>query len=138
MSKNTGKKIAIGAAVAGVAGYVAGILTAPKSGKETRQDVKNAAVKAKLSAEKQLKKLHSDLSAQIETTRQSVKKAHAGTSKEIEKALTAAAKAKDKVRTTLTAIHEGGAEDQDLDAAVKEAKAALAHLRSYAKRNVEK
>ena len=59
MAKNTGKWAA-GAVVAGVAGYVAGILTAPKSGKETREDIKHAATKAKTEAEKKLKELHSD------------------------------------------------------------------------------
>jgi gas vesicle protein len=44
MSKS---KIALGAVFATVAGFVAGVLTAPKSGKETRADIKDAAVKAK-------------------------------------------------------------------------------------------
>ena len=40
MSKDsTGKKVAVGAVVAAAAGFVAGILTAPKSGKETREEV---------------------------------------------------------------------------------------------------
>jgi gas vesicle protein len=34
--ENTGKKIALGAAVAGVVGYLGGILTAPKSGRSRR------------------------------------------------------------------------------------------------------
>lgn len=40
-------KFAVGALVAAAAGFVAGILTAPKSGKETREDLKYAALKAK-------------------------------------------------------------------------------------------
>jgi Gas vesicle protein len=40
-------KIAAGAAVAAVAGFVSGILLAPKSGKETREDIKKAAVTTK-------------------------------------------------------------------------------------------
>ena len=42
-------------------GYLAGILTAPKSGKETREDIKDTAVKTYSEAEKQLKKLHTEL-----------------------------------------------------------------------------
>lgn len=135
MSKDTGKKIAIGAAIAGVAGYLAGVLTAPKSGKETRADVKNAAVQAKLRAEKQLKKLHSDLSVQIDKAVQQAHRAKKGTKQELDKAIKAATQAKEKARTVLTAVHEGGAEDKDLDAAVKDAKTALSHLQTFIKRN---
>ncbi len=40
-------KFALGAVVAAAAGFVAGILTAPKSGKETRDEIKDKAVKTK-------------------------------------------------------------------------------------------
>ena len=40
-------KIALGAMIGAVAGFVTGILIAPKSGKETRQDIKKGAIKAK-------------------------------------------------------------------------------------------
>jgi gas vesicle protein len=43
-------KFAIGALLGAAAGFVAGILTAPKSGKETREDIKDTAVKAKNTA----------------------------------------------------------------------------------------
>jgi gas vesicle protein len=38
-----GKRLAIGALFGAAVGVVAGILTAPKSGKETRQDIKDKA-----------------------------------------------------------------------------------------------
>jgi gas vesicle protein len=40
---HTGRKIAVGSAIAGLAGYIAGVLTAPKSGQKTRQDISNKA-----------------------------------------------------------------------------------------------
>ena len=40
-------KVALGAVFGAVAGFVTGILLAPKSGKETRQDIKNTALKTK-------------------------------------------------------------------------------------------
>lgn len=40
-------KWALGAVIGAVAGFVSGVLLAPKSGKETREDVKKAGVKAK-------------------------------------------------------------------------------------------
>ncbi|MCA1806602.1 MAG: YtxH domain-containing protein, partial [Actinobacteria bacterium] len=41
---NKSGKFAIGAVFAAAAGYVTGILTAPKSGKETRKDIHDTAV----------------------------------------------------------------------------------------------
>ncbi len=43
----TKSKIALGAVVGAVAGFVTGILVAPKSGKETREEIKNGALKTK-------------------------------------------------------------------------------------------
>lgn len=40
-------KVALGAFFGAVAGLAAGLLSAPKSGKETRQDLKDAALKTK-------------------------------------------------------------------------------------------
>jgi len=40
-------KIAFGAVVGAVAGFVTGVLVAPKSGKETRNDIKDVTSKAK-------------------------------------------------------------------------------------------
>lgn len=131
MSKGEGKKIAIGAAIAGVTGYLAGILTAPKSGKETREDVKNTAVKAKTEAEKQLKRLHGELTSVIETAKKGVLRAKDVADKDFDKAVEVAVKAKDKAREMLTSIHEGGSDDKDLEKAIEEANAAVNHLRSF-------
>lgn len=49
-------KIAVGAIFGAVAGFVAGVLSAPKSGKETRADIKDAAVKAKDTAVSEVSK----------------------------------------------------------------------------------
>ena len=53
MDKREKKGLALGAIVGAVVGVITGILFAPKSGKETRQDIKEATSKAaeKLSAE---------------------------------------------------------------------------------------
>jgi gas vesicle protein len=53
------KKVAIGSAIAAGVGYLTGILTAPKSGKATRQDIKKATAKKAKEAEKELKKINS-------------------------------------------------------------------------------
>ena len=45
-SKGNGGKFFLGAALGAIAGAIAGIVMAPKSGKETREDIKNASDKA--------------------------------------------------------------------------------------------
>ena len=65
------KAMATGALIAAGAGYLAGILTAPKSGKETRRDIS----KARSDSEKQLKKLHSDLNGLIKEAETKTKQA---------------------------------------------------------------
>lgn len=40
-------KVALGAAFGAVAGFITGVLMAPKSGKETREDIKDVALKTK-------------------------------------------------------------------------------------------
>lgn len=133
MDKRT-KRFAVGAVIAAAAGYVAGILTAPKSGKETREDIKETAVKTYKTAEKELKALHTELGKLVE---EAGKKAHefkGSAQKNLDKALVAAKEAKEKARQLLSAVHEGDAADQDLDLAVKEAKKAAAHLKSFLKK----
>jgi gas vesicle protein len=135
MSK--GKNFAIGAAVAGVVGYVAGILTAPKSGKETRQDIQTAAIKKKREAEKMLKKLYSDIEDLIDQGKQAASQMSAKSHEDWDKAVTVALGAKERVREVLSALHEGGADDKDLDTAIKEANSAVEHLKSYLDKNVK-
>lgn len=48
-------KFALGAIIGAAAGLVAGVLTAPKSGKETRADIKAKAEELKTDADKKLK-----------------------------------------------------------------------------------
>ncbi len=125
------KNFAIGAAIAAIGGYVAGILTAPKSGKETRQDIKNSAVKAKTDAEKKLKELNSELNAMIETGKEKAKNLKSSAKKEMDLAIEGAQKAKESARQALTAIHEGGMDDEDLQKAVEDIKKAKDHLKNY-------
>lgn len=134
MAKNVGKKVALGAVIAGLAGYVAGILTAPKSGKETRQDILNSANKAKTEAEKKLKALLSELNQKIDSTKKAGNKLTGKAKQEYEKVLESAGKAKEKAREILSAIHEGDADDPDLQQAIRDAKAALKNLEKYAKK----
>lgn len=125
------KNLAIGTLVAGAAGYVAGVLTAPKSGRETRKDIRRKAAQAKSEAEHTLKDAHSELHKLIDEANAKVKAGTAKASKEYKEAVDRASEAKQKAKNVLSAIHEGEAEDKDLQKAVKETKQAFTHLKKY-------
>lgn len=130
--KDMAKKVAIGAALTGVAGYVAGILTAPKSGKETREDIADKAKETYNAAEKELKKLHTELSDVIEeaTDRISSFKNRKG----VDAALSKGKDAKQKAREMLSTLHDGSADDKDLKNAIGDATKAIEHLREFLKK----
>lgn len=129
--KKYAKKIALTTLAAAAAGYLVGILTAPKSGKETRQDIKDTAAKGYSEAEKQLKKLHTELNQTLDEAKVKVGTLNGKAREELDAAMTAAKQGKDKAREILSAVHEGEAEDKDLQKAVKEARASLDHLKKY-------
>ncbi len=128
------KRLAIGGAVAAVAGYLAGLLTAPKSGRETREDIKKTTNASMAQAEKELKKLNTDLGKAIDEARIKGDKLGAKARNDMSEAVDKAKDTKEKVREVISAIHEGDAEDVDLKKAVKEANKALDHLREYFKK----
>src|SRR5665213_1460936 len=118
------KRLAIGSSVAAVAGYVAGVLTAPKSGKQTRDDIKVAAENSRTEAEKDLKRLHTDLDKVIKDAKTSSGKLSVKAQKELADLIEKAKDTKEKTREVISAIHEGDAEDKDLARAVKNANTA--------------
>ena len=126
-----GTKFALGTAFAAGFGYLAGILTAPKSGKETRKDIQDQAIKAQKESEKKLKELNSELTTLISSAKTKIKSAEAGAKTELQKAMDKATSAKDKSRQILSAFHEGESEDKDLQKAVSEVHNAIDHLKEY-------
>lgn len=133
MDKRTGR-FAFGALLAAAAGYVAGILTAPKSGEETRKDLKDTANKQINEIEKRLKKIHTELSSLIQDATSKAETLRGKTKKEVEDILEKAAKAKDKVRIALSGVRDGEAADKDLQKAIEEAEQAIEHLKTYLKK----
>ncbi len=131
MADHRKRNLAIGGAVVAGLSYVAGILTAPKSGKETRKDINKAAHKAMTDAERRLKLAHSELNGLLNTLSEQAKKGKTIANKELKLALQKAEVVKTKTRELLSAIHEGEASDKDLDEAVKEAKSAVTHLKTF-------
>jgi gas vesicle protein len=128
------KRVVIGSTVAAAAGYVAGILTAPKSGKQTRGDIKAAANKSRADAEKELKKLHTELDKVIKDAKSKTSKLSAKAQKELGDLLNKAKITKDKTREVISAVHEGDAEDHDLKRAIDNAHSSIEHLREYIKK----
>ncbi len=124
-------KFALGAAIAGVAGYVAGILTAPKSGKETRQDIAKKAGEVKEDAEEQLQKAQTelkDLAAKVQVKSSELSgKAKA----EYQAAVVKAKDAQNKTGEVLRAVRKGKAKNPDLDAAIKQVREAKKNLGKY-------
>jgi gas vesicle protein len=132
--KDSTKRFALGALIAGAAGYLAGLLTAPQSGKETRQDIKDTAVRGMREAERQLKKLHTELNDVLAEATERADKLSGKAKEELETAVDATRRAKETAREILSAVHEGRAEDKDLEKAIKDAQKAVAHLKGYLKK----
>jgi gas vesicle protein len=128
------KKLIIGSGIAAGAGYLAGILTAPKSGKETRGDIKDAAEKGRRDAEKELKKLLTELGDLVDEAKKKGAVAGKKGKEEMKIALEKAQDTKEKVREVLSAFHEGDAEDDDLRRAVKNANTSIQSLKKYLKK----
>lgn len=131
--KDSTRRFAIGAFVAAAAGYVTGLLTAPKSGKETREDIKEAATVGIHEAERQLKRLHTELTDVLAQAKDGSDKLSGKARDELDLAVTATKQVKEMVREILSAVHEGRADDQELQKAIGDAQDAVKHLKSYVK-----
>jgi gas vesicle protein len=131
--QNAGKKLAVSAVIAGVAGYLGGILTAPKSGKETRKQLSEEAEGLKESTEEQLEKANSELKSLIKDAKTKSVALSSQAREEFNEALLRAKDAQNKTSLTLKAVKSGEAEDPDLNKAVKQAKQAAKNLGKYFK-----
>lgn len=128
------KRFALGTLIAGAAGYVAGLLTAPKSGRATREDIKTAADNTISKTERELKKLHTELNELLAESKKRGTKVQGKAKEELDEVTDMAAKAKQKARELLSAIHEGDADNKDLQRAMTEASKAVKHLKNFLKK----
>jgi len=136
MGKDTTKKIVVGTVIGLAAGYVAGILTAPKSGKETRADIKDAGTKALRATEQRLKELYGDLGDVIEQASGAAKRLSGRGKQKMADLIEDAKDARYKVKEVLSAIRSGDADDPDLQNAVNRASEAKKHLANYLKKSI--
>jgi gas vesicle protein len=131
--EHTVRKVAIGSAFAGIAGYLAGILTAPKSGKQTRQDLSDKAEDIKDNTEDQLIDLNEELKELIKTTKVKTVALSSTARAEFNEAVVRAKDAQNKATYVLKAAKAGEASDPDLNKAVKQARQALKNLGKFLK-----
>ncbi len=128
------KRFMVVVGLAAAAGYVTGILTAPKSGKETRDDVRKAAQSGLTEAERQLKNLSGELADLLNEAKKQSAKMSDKARGELDGLIEKARAAREKAREVVSAVHEGDAEDDDLKLAVNQANSAFRHLRDYLKK----
>ena len=133
MSKSTGEKAVIALVLGAAIGYAAGILTAPKSGKETRKDIKVAANKVKKSAFEKYEHVRTDLNGAIADAKIKAKDLSDKGRKELDLLIEKGKVAQGKAGDVFSAVKQGAADDKDLDKAVHEAKKAKDHLVKYLK-----
>src|SRR4051812_24693522 len=112
---HTGRKIAIGSTIAGLAGYLAGVLTAPKTGQQTRKDISKKAVNLKDDTEYQLMDLNDELKDLIKNTKVKTLALSSSARAEFNEAVVRAKDTQNKTAQVLKAAKAGEASDPDLN-----------------------
>lgn len=131
--ENVATKIALGSAIAGVAGYLAGLLTAPRSGKQTRKEIAKTAASVKDDTEDQLQSLNEELKELIKSTKVKTVALSSSARAEFNEAVVKAKDAQNKSAQVLKAAKAGEASDPDLNKAVKQARQAVKNLGKFLK-----
>lgn len=108
-----GKKFGVGILVGAVAGVLAGLLTAPKSGKETREDIKNKAKDVKGSAERKLKDAHKELGHLSDEAKSKAKELQGKAKDEMHELSAKAEELKVRVKGAITSIKSGDDDNDD-------------------------
>ena len=134
MSNDKNRGFATGAAIGAVVGVVAGILFAPKSGKETRQDIKDTGAKVAEKLQTEAKNLQLELSQLIEQGESQARAAGKVASDKMKTLLDQAVHTRDSLATLVTAVKSGKADDKDLNDAIKKANEAKEALAAYLKK----
>jgi len=111
MSKD--KKLGLGIVIGAVAGLVTGLLAAPKSGQETRKDLKKKANEVKGSAERKLKEAQKELGKLSDEAKTATAKLQGKAKAELEDLSSKADDLKDRVKNAITSIKSGDDEDDD-------------------------
>ncbi len=122
------KSVVKGGIIGVVLGAIGGILFAPKSGKETRQDIKDAALKANKEAEAKLKKLHTELGDKADEAKKMAEEYKGKAKTELNELGQRAEFAKQKVSELISAVREFEAEESEVEKILKEGKKVVADI----------
>lgn len=133
MANDTKKKFFIFALITGIFGYLAGILTAPKSGKETRKDIADKAGEIKESGLVELRAIEAELVTLMKATQDKAGQLTSRARAEYNEALIRAKDAQNKSKAVLQAVKSGSADNEDLDVAVKQSREAVKNLKKFIK-----
>lgn len=133
-NKTSYKKIAIGAGIGAALGVITGVLIAPKSGKETREDLKKATKLSISKAEKQLKKAHAEIGDLLNNSQEKAKKLSGDAKVKFGEAIDTAKKTKKSLADIISALRSGEATDEELKQALSSAKTAKDHLKAFLKK----
>jgi gas vesicle protein len=125
------KQILVGSGLAAVAGYLAGILTAPKSGKQTRGDIVNNSKRAVKKAEREAKKVQAEADDAVKQLKKQGAKASKLSKDDFNDLTDKAKTAGTKAKAVATAFKDGKADDEELNRAVNQAKSAVKNVRKY-------
>lgn len=108
-----GKKFGIGVILGALVGVITGFLTAPKSGKETRQDIKDKAKEVKGTAERKLKDAHKELAKLSDEAKVKAKELQGKAKDEMDDLSKKADDLKDRAKSAITSIKSGDGDDDD-------------------------
>ncbi|HUY52962.1 MAG TPA: YtxH domain-containing protein [Candidatus Dormibacteraeota bacterium] len=114
-------------------GYLAGLLTAKKSGANTRKDISDASKEIQKKAETTASNLYKELSGAIEQAEVKIDKGKLSVRNNLYRATTRANKVKSQANEILMAIKNGNADDKDLQKSVDSIKSAIKNLKNYLK-----
>jgi gas vesicle protein len=134
MAQEKNKGLAAGAALGAAIGVVVGVLFAPKSGKETRQDIKDTSAKALAKLEEQAKKLQAELSDLIDKADAQFKDKTQVVTEKAKHLVEQARHSRDALTVLAKSVKAGEADDKDLDKAIKKAKESKDALATYLKK----
>jgi gas vesicle protein len=130
-SKQQAKKVALAGIVGVAVGLAIGILAAPKSGKETRQDIKDATGKFKDELFKRYGDVQTSLSETIEEAMGRISDFKGSAQESLESLIDQAKNAEYKAKDVYRAVRHGEADDKHLDKAIDQANKAKENLSKY-------
>lgn len=108
------KRFGLGILIGAVAGVVTGLLTAPKSGKETREDIKKMAGEARSAAEKKLKQGYKELAELSDQAKVKAKELQGQAQANLNELSKKADELKDKAKAAITSVKSGDDEHDDV------------------------